>query len=171
MRVLASLCHCSAVARDDAGERLIFMEIPTFDKPEKYEQYAINVEGHAPEKAQEARRRAVKLRAIQDGAKTDVERECLEAIYAYEWTLFKKHGKRQRAAYTWRMVGERGIIPAVEHAVTRSKETAGFRGLEAEGMLDMAFENVVLKHKDMFSAVAVKRSEERLARWHAGDKC
>ena len=111
--------------------------IPTFDAPEKYEQYALNVEGHAPEKAQEARRRAVKLRATRDGAKSDVERECLEAIYAYEWTLFKKHGKRQRASYTWRMVDERGIIPAVEHAVTRPKETAGYRGLKAEGMLDM----------------------------------
>ena len=67
----------------------------------KDEQYALNVEGHAPEKAQEARRRAVKLRATQDRAKSDVERECLEAIYAYEWTLLKKHGKRQRASYTW----------------------------------------------------------------------
>jgi hypothetical protein len=70
------------------------------------------VEGHAPEKAQEARRRAVKravkLRATRDGAKSDAERECLEAIYAYEWTLFKKHGMRQRAAYTWRMVDEAG---------------------------------------------------------------
>jgi hypothetical protein len=143
------------------------VEIPTFDAPEKYEQYALNVEGHAPEKAQEARRRAVKLRATRDGAKSDVERECLEAIYAYEWTLYKKHGKRQRASYTWRMVDERGIIPAVEHAVTRPKETAGFLGLEAEGMLDMAFEAVVLRHSDMFSADAVKKSEERLAHWNA----
>ena len=78
------------------------------------------------------------------------------------------HGKRQRASYTWRMVNERGIIPAVEHAVTRPKETAGYRGLQAEGMLDMAFEAVVLRHKDLFSADAVKKSEERLARWRAG---
>jgi hypothetical protein len=85
------------------------VEIPTFDAPEKYERYAINVEGHSPEKAQEARRQAVKLRATRDGAKTDVERECLEAIYAYVWTLFKKHRKRQRASYTWRMVDKRGM--------------------------------------------------------------
>ena len=143
------------------------VEIPTFDAPEKYEQYALNVEVRAPEKAQEARRQAVKLRATRDGAKSEVERECLEAIYAYEWTLFKKHGKRQRASYTWRMVDERGIIPAVEHAVTRPKETAGYRGLQAEGMLDMAFEAVVLRHKGMFSEDAVKKSDERLARWRA----
>jgi hypothetical protein len=31
------------------------VEIPTFDAPEKYEQYALNVEAHAPEKAQEVK--------------------------------------------------------------------------------------------------------------------
>jgi hypothetical protein len=35
-------------------------------------------------------------------------------------------------------------------------------------MLDMAFEAVVLRRKDMFSADAVKKSEERLAQWRAG---
>jgi hypothetical protein len=54
------------------------IEIPIFDAPEKYEQYALNVQSHAPEHAQEARRQAVKLRAIRDGATGDVERECLE---------------------------------------------------------------------------------------------
>ena len=101
------------------------IEIPKCSSPEGYEQYAVNVETHSPDKAREARRQAVRMRAELRGAKTEAERECLEAIYAYEWTLFKKHGKRQQAAYTWRMVDERGIIPAVEHAVTRLKETAG----------------------------------------------
>jgi hypothetical protein len=141
------------------------IEIPKCSSPERYEQYAINVEAQSPEKAQEARRQAVRMRAEQRGAKTEVERECLQAIFAYEWTLFKKHGKRQRASYTWRMVDERGIIPAVEHAVTRPKETAGFRALEAEGMLDMAFEAVVLRHTDRFTATAVEKSDERLTRW------
>lgn len=47
----------------------------------------------------------------------------------------------------------------------KAKDAAGFRGLEAEGMLDMAFEAVVLKHKALFSAAAVKKAAERLARW------
>jgi hypothetical protein len=143
------------------------VEIPTFDAPEKYEQYAINVEGHAPEKAQEARRQAVKLRAMQDGAETEVERECLEAIYAYEWTLFKKHGKRQRASYTWRMVDERGIIPAVEHTVTRKKVTTGYQALVGEGMQEMAFEAVVLRYPELFTPEAVTQSQERMAQWQA----
>src|SRR3954465_11925805 len=141
------------------------VEIPSFDAPEKYEQYAINVEGHPPQKAQEARRQAVKLRAELDGAETDVERECLEAIYAYEWTLYKKHGKRQRASYTWRDVDSMGIIGAVEKTVTKKKETAGYRALMAEGMLDMAFEAVVLRHQELFTAEAVQMSQLRMAQW------
>ena len=146
------------------------IKIPKCSSPERYEQYALNVEAQSPEKAQEARRQAVRMRAEQRGAKTDAERECLEAIFAYEWTLFKKHNKRQRASYTWRMVSERGIIPAVEHAVTRAKETSGYRGLEAEGMLEMAFEAVVLRHPEMFSAAAVAKSDERLTQWRRQGK-
>jgi hypothetical protein len=149
--------------RYDGGQMPV--EIPKCSSPERYEQYATNVEAHSPEKAQEARREAVRMRARQWGAETDAERECLEAIFAYEWTLFKKHGRRQPASYTRRMVQNRGILAAVEQAVTRSKETAGFRGLQAEGMLEMAFEAVVLRHRDLFSPTAVTCSEERLSRW------
>ena len=60
--------------------------IPEFRTPESYEQYAINVEPRSPEKAQEARRMAVRLRAEQRGAANEAERECLEAVFAYEWT-------------------------------------------------------------------------------------
>jgi hypothetical protein len=51
--------------------------------PEGAEQFAINVEtmGHH-ELAVAARRRAVELRAEAHGAKSAVERECLEAVYA-----------------------------------------------------------------------------------------
>ena len=87
----------------------------------------------------------------QHGATTAAERESLESIYAYERTLLKKHGKRVQAAYTWRMVERRGIIPAVEHVVTRRTETTGYRALIAEGMQDMAFASVVVRHPEVFS--------------------
>jgi hypothetical protein len=73
------------------------VEIPKCSSPERYEQYALNVEAKEPEKAQEARRQAVRMRAELKGARTAAEMECLQAVFAYEWTLFKKHGKRQRA--------------------------------------------------------------------------
>jgi hypothetical protein len=98
------------------------------------------VEGRAPALAQQARWRAVELRASEDGGETDVELTCLRAIYIYERTLFKKHGKRVRASYTWRNVSDKGIISAVEAAFLKKKETAGYRALVAEGMADMAFQ-------------------------------
>jgi hypothetical protein len=107
-------------------ENLLPIEIPKCSSPEGYEQSAINVEGHSPEKAQEARRQAVRMRAEQYGAKTEAERECLQAIFAYEWTLFKKHRKRQKAAYTWRMVGERGIIPPSSMPCQRARTRRAF---------------------------------------------
>jgi hypothetical protein len=140
-------------------------EIPTYTTPESYEQYALNVESKWPARAQEGRRRAVQLRAEARGAQTEVERKCLEAIFAYEWTLFKKHGKRQPASYTWRMVRERGIISAVEHVVSRDKETTGYRALVSEGMQEMAFEAVVVRYAEVFSAEAVAKSKKRLAAW------
>ena len=80
-------------------------------------------------------------------------------------TLFKarRSGSDVPSHGEWSM----RIIPAVEHAVTRPRETVGYRGLQAEGMLDMAFEAVVLRHKSVFSSDAVKKSEERLALWRA----
>jgi hypothetical protein len=52
--------------------------------PEDCEQFAKNVEAEHPELAKLARRRAVELRALKYGATTDVEREALQCIYAFE---------------------------------------------------------------------------------------
>jgi len=138
------------------------MEIPKFSTPESYEQYALNVQKRAPELAQEARRKAIELRAATHGAETDVEREAYEAVYAYERMLLIKHGKKVPAAYTWRMIRNRGIIPAVERLVMRKDETSGYRLLVANGLEDKAFESVVLRHPKEFSAEAVSASENRL---------
>ncbi len=145
--------------------------IAKISTPEGREQFALNVEERSPERAQAARRRAVELRAdllaAEHGAETQAERESIQAICAYERTLYKKHGKHKRAAYTWRMVRARGIIPAVENAVMKPKETAGFRALEAEGMLSMAFEAVVLRHPEVFSSEAIAASQRRMDEWNA----
>lgn len=41
-----------------------------------------------------ARRKAVELRAAKHNAKSDAEKEALQAVYAYEEVLSKKHGRR-----------------------------------------------------------------------------
>jgi hypothetical protein len=117
--------------------------------------------GH-PELAKLARQRQVELQAMHYGAGSDVERECIEAVYAYEETLFEKHGKKTRAGRTWPMIKERGIIPAVEQLVTQEHESPGFTGLAEMGLQKYAFEAVVLRYPDKFSAEAVARSRERL---------
>jgi hypothetical protein len=67
------------------------------------------------------------------------------------------------------MIERRGIIPAIEHIVMRRAETAGYRVLTEMGMQHMAFEAVVLRHPDRFSAGAVKASKERLRAWGKGE--
>lgn len=133
--------------------------------PEGLEQFAINVESHSHRHAQAARRRAVELRAAAHGANTEVERECLEAIYAYERAESEIRKKKFRASRTWPMVERRGIIPAVEHVVTRRVETTGYRTLLEMGFQDKAFEAVVLRHPGAFSEEAVTASRERLREW------
>lgn len=131
--------------------------------PEACEQFAINVEERGkPELARAARRRAVELRAAAHGASTAAEREALEAVYAYERVLSTKRDRKTRASRTWQMIDRRGIIPAVEHVVTRSAESTGYTALVQMEMQEMAFEAVVLRHPDMFSAEAVRRSKARL---------
>jgi hypothetical protein len=139
--------------------------ISKFTTPESCEQFALNVQDRWPERAMEARRRAVELRALQHGAQTDAERECLEAVYAYERVLSQAKGKKVRASRTWQMIERRGLIPAVEFVVTRSAETTGSRALVQMGMQDKLFEMVVIRHPDVFTAEAVARSNRRLAEW------
>jgi hypothetical protein len=131
--------------------------------PEACEQFAINVEMRGkPELALEARRRAVELEAARHGATSDAERDALRAVCAYERALRMKHGRKTPAARTWSMIRRRGIIPAVEQVVARSSESTGYAALAQMGMQDMAFEAVVLRYPDLFSAEAVRRSKERL---------
>ena len=129
------------------------------------EQYALNNEPRSPELAQAARRRAVELQAATHGAKTQVEHELLEAVYAYERTLLAKHGKRVVASYTWRLIDEHGIVPAIERVVTKDKETVGYLALVTMGLQNMAFEAVILRHPESFSDEAVHRAEERMRAW------
>jgi hypothetical protein len=139
--------------------------IAKFTTPESCEQFAVNVEAHSPERAKEARRRAVELRAAQHGAATAVEREALEAVYAYQRALTQQKGKTTHASRTWQMIKKHGIINAVERVVSRTQESAGYRVLAEMGMERMAFEAVVLRHPEVFSAETVERSKERMRQW------
>ncbi|MGY3264593.1 hypothetical protein [Lysobacter sp. HA35] len=117
-----------------------------------------------PHLAIEAKQRAVELRAGTYGAKSDAERECIAAIFAYEEILSQKKGKRQRAGRTWPMVKKYGALKAAEKAVDRRDGTAAFEALKEAGLERFAFEAVVLRYPGLFSESAVVRSRERMAR-------
>lgn len=132
--------------------------------PQECETFAKNARNlGAPHLADEARQKAVQLRAEAHGANTDVERECLEAVYAYEEVLSAQKGKKQRAGRTWPMIHEHGILPAVERIVLKRAESLGYTALAEMGLKEYAFEAVILRHPESFSAEAVARSRDRLA--------
>ena len=63
------------------------------------------------------------------------------------------------------MIERHGIIGAVERAVNRDTETIGFIALLDMGLEDYAFESVVVRHPDLFSAEAVQHSQARVYDW------
>jgi len=130
--------------------------------PKECEQYIKNVQEKYPELAIEARRRAVELRAAAHNAKTAAEKEALQAVYAYEEGLSLKRGRTVRAARTWQMIKRHGLINAVERAVNRKNETAGFTTLIAMNMQDFAFEAVVLRHPELFKSETIARATARM---------
>ena len=140
--------------------------IARLDTPEACERFAKNAEarGH-PELAREARRRATEIRAAQHGADLEVEKEALQAVYAYEEILTQKNGKRTRASRTWQMINRHGILRAIERAVDRESDATGYLTLVEMDMTDLAFEAVVLRHPDHFSSDTVERAKQRLRDW------
>lgn len=117
----------------------------------------------APELADQARMRAVQLRAQAHGAKTEAECECLQAVYAYEEVLSYQKRRRQPASRTWQMIKRLGVIPAVERVVTKREVSSGFTALASMGLKDFAFEAVVLRHPTAFSEEAIAISRQRMA--------
>ena len=65
------------------------------------------------------------------------------------------------------MINRHGIIHAVERAVNRPEETQGYKALADMGMLDYAFENVVLRHRELFITETVERAKTHVENWNA----
>lgn len=137
--------------------------------PEDCERFIKNaIRLNERELADQARRRAIELRASEYGASSQAEKECLQAVYAYEEVLSKKNGRRTRATRTWQMIERHGILASAERAVDRNTETAGYKALAEMGLQEFAFEAVILRHRELFSESAIRRSEERMKEWQNG---
>jgi hypothetical protein len=130
--------------------------------PEACERFSRNAtDRNRPDLAQAARRRAIDLRGLSLGAKTEVEKDAFRAVCAYEEVLTKKNGRRTRASRTWHMIDRYSVVGAIERAVDRNTATTGYRLVVDMGLQEPAFEEVVLCHPCAFS-------EEARARARAG---
>ena len=67
------------------------------------------------------------------------------------------------------MIKRHGILTAVDRAVNRPKETAGYAALLEMGLEDFAFEAVVVRYPELFSEEAVERSKERIEQRKSAD--
>jgi len=110
----------------------------------------------------QARQRAIELRALSHGEKNIVETELLKALYAYEEILTEKNKRRTRASRTWQMVKRYGIIGAAERAVNRSIEAQGYKFLVEKGLQNLTFEAVIVRYPEAFSKEIVTLAKERL---------
>jgi hypothetical protein len=139
--------------------------VERLNTPEECEQFAINVQKRLPDLALAAKRKAVELRAAEHKAQTTVERQALNALYAYERVMSEQRGRKYYAARTWQMIDRRGIIPAIESLVNRPTAAIGYTALAEMGMPDLTFEAVVVNNRDCFTAEAFTKSTERLREW------
>ncbi len=130
--------------------------------PEDCEQVAVNVEAKQPDFAIAARRKAIEIKASTHKATTEAEEHSLQAVYAYERVMTLERGRKTRATRKWQMITKLGIIDAMESIVKSPTESAGYQALVKQGMQDMSFEAVVLRHPEVFSADAVARSKQSL---------
>ena len=107
-------------------------------------------------------RRAIELRAINLGNKSEVETALWEAILAYEEVLSKKNGKRTLASRTRQMIKRHGIIGAAERAVNRKIEAMDYKVLVDIGLHDLTFEAVIVRFPEVFSQQIVELARSRL---------
>jgi hypothetical protein len=112
----------------------------------------------------QAHQRIVALRTEAYGPKSEIERQCAAAIYAYEEALSARNGKRVTASKTWQVAKQQGIFTAIDKAAGRAEDPEIYPALVALGLEAFAFENVVVQHPDEFGFEAVQQSRARVAK-------
>ncbi|HAX93262.1 MAG TPA: hypothetical protein DCY25_04815 [Bacteroidales bacterium] len=114
------------------------------------------------ELSNQARRKAIELRALSHGNERKVETELLKAIYAYEDVLAEKNKRRTKASRTWQMVKRHGIIEAAQRAANRPIDAPGYKTLVERGLEDLTFEAIIVRFPENFKKEVVEVSKRRL---------
>lgn len=132
--------------------------------PSECESFILNaIARERPDLANQARERSIQLKSEIYGFTNEIEKACLQAIYAYEDILSIKNNRKTRATRTWQMISRYGLLIAVERAVNRKDESFGYNLLKELGLSEYTFESVVIKHHSSFSADSLKRAQLRIS--------
>lgn len=103
--------------------------------------------------------------ALVASAKTDMERDAIPVVYAYERLRAKEKGKKTYLANrTWIELEKLGIKESVARRVSSQYGAKGFDSLAAKGMHALTFEAVVLRHPSAFDEDVLNRARLRLAK-------
>ena len=108
-----------------------------------------------------AYKRAFKLMAERSGVSSEVEHEFWTTVHAYEHAKAERLKQKSYTAGRIRQMVKRwGIKETIERTVRRKGDSTGYRDLIELGLKDLAFEAIVLRHPEEFSAQAVAISKE-----------
>ncbi|MBK9134153.1 MAG: hypothetical protein IPM15_07345 [Betaproteobacteria bacterium] len=111
-----------------------------------------------------ARKRKISLQAAQHGARSQVEVEAWNGIYAIEEYRRSQGKQHWRANYTRRAIDNRNgdIIATVDETVCRAEPTDGFQEMIDAGLEEFLWERLVLRFPDQFSPRAAEQARARL---------
>lgn len=109
--------------------------------------------------------RMCQLSANQFDPQSELERDCLVALAAYEWVLADKNGENTPATRVRSSIKKNGIKIAVGNAVLRGKRTIGLNTLMDCNKLGFSFEWVVVKYRDEFPPKVVEAAEKALSEY------
>ncbi len=111
-----------------------------------------------------ARKKKIVLQAAQHGAKSQVEVEAWNGIYAIEEYRRSQGKQHWRANYTRRAIDNRNgdIVATVDDTVSRAEPTDGFQEMIDAGLEEFLWERLVLRFRDQFTQQAIKQALTRL---------
>jgi hypothetical protein len=123
--------------------------------------------GRESEEWRDAFRHLVRLEGGSVSRETDPRRRAAEndfyiGLAAYEQLLAIKHGRRQPAGYTRRMLRHKSVFQIVEDWVKVEGATEGFKLLIAMGMPELTGEYFAVKWRDFFKPEVVERARRVL---------
>jgi hypothetical protein len=110
---------------------------------------------------QTAFRRYCELSGVAGNA--DVLRDVLRAISAFELLMTERNGKTTRASRTRQKLGRDRPIKLVADLAQKPTPSEGFVTLVENGMADLTFEYIAIRHPDQFGEDVIAAAKRRLA--------